>query len=91
MFFIFKLILGMSNLDEIEKLDSLSSSRVEEIKASTMSTFCFRQNWVHSSDQPSLSRLMLKFPKFRIIPELVFCCQYYLLYDSFYQISIFRV
>ncbi|XP_065665977.1 uncharacterized protein LOC136087362 isoform X2 [Hydra vulgaris] len=80
------LCLELSNLDEIEKLYSL---RVEEIKASTKLTFCFRQNWVHSSDQPSLSRLMLKFPKFRIIPELVFCCQ--LLCDSFYQISIFRV
>ena len=57
MFFIFKLILGMSNLDEIEKLDSLSSTCVEEIQASTKSTFCFRQNWVHSSDQPSLSQL----------------------------------
>nr|XP_047141167.1 uncharacterized protein LOC124816159 [Hydra vulgaris] len=61
----------MSNLDEIEKLDSLSSTRVEEVKASTKSTFCFRQNWVHSTYQPSLSRLMVKFPKFRIIPELI--------------------
>ncbi|XP_047145580.1 uncharacterized protein LOC124818616 [Hydra vulgaris] len=65
------LCLGMSNLDEIEKLDSLSSTRVEEVKTSTKSTFCFWQNWVHSTNQPSLSRLMVKFPKFRIIPELI--------------------
>jgi hypothetical protein len=69
----------MSNIDDIDKLSALSSTRMEEIKTCTKTTFCYRQNWVEM-EKPSLTAVMKKFPKFTTHPEMVlifFLINYY--------------
>lgn len=56
--------------DDISKMKSLASTRIDEVKVCATVTFCHRQDWV-KSEKPSLTEITNKYPKFCNIPQLV--------------------
>jgi len=61
---------GVSNMDNIEKMKNLSNTRILEIRQCLEVTHCIRQNWINTQ-QPTITQLLDTYPKFCILPELV--------------------